>query len=153
MLADRYFGGWCDIALLQERRIDVVLRKHQLRATDFRTGTWLGKNDHLVRWRKPPRPEWMTVEQYVALPKELQLREVRVRVEQPGFRTKSLLVITTLLDPEAYSLEEIAKLYRQRWQAELHLRSIKIVLQMDHLRCKLPNGCGTKSGRTCWVTI
>jgi hypothetical protein len=24
------------------------------------------------------------------------------------------------------------------WQAELHLRSIKIVLQMDHLRCKTP---------------
>ena len=138
VLADRYFGGWFDIALLQQRGIDVVLRKHQLRATDFRTGTRLGKDDHLVRWRKPRRPEWMTAEQYAALPDELELREIRVRVRQPGFRTRSLLVVTTLLNPEEYSAEEIAGLYRQRWQAELHLRSIKIVLQMDHLRCKTP---------------
>jgi hypothetical protein len=53
-------------------------------------------------------------------------------------RTKSLVVVTTLLDVQRYSAEEIASLYRRRWQAELHLRSIKIVLQMDHLRCKTP---------------
>jgi hypothetical protein len=43
-----------------------------------------------------------------------------------------------LLHPEEYSAEETAGLYRQRWQAELHLRIIKIVLQMDHLHCKTP---------------
>ena len=138
VLADRYFGGWFDIALLRQRGIDVVVRKHQLRATDFRTGTRLGKDDHLVHWSKPPRPGWMTAEQHAALPDELELREVRVRVRQPGFRTKSILAVTTLLNPEEYSIDEIAALYRQRWQAELHLRSIKIVLQMDHLRCKTP---------------
>ena len=46
--------------------------------------------------------------------------------------------MTTLLDAEQYPPEEIALLYRRRWQAELHLRSLKIVLQMDHLRCKTP---------------
>ena len=44
----------------------------------------------------------------------------------------------TLLDAEQYPPEEIALLYRRRWQAELHLRSLKIVLQMEHLRCKKP---------------
>lgn len=53
-------------------------------------------------------------------------------------RTRSLVVVTTLLDAEQYPAEEIASLYRRRWQAELHLRSIKTVLQMDHLRCKTP---------------
>ena len=80
----------------------------------------------------------MSVEQYVALPNELTLREVRVHVEQKGFRSKSLVVVTTLLDAEEYPAEEIALLYRQRWQAELYLRSLKIVLQMDRLRCKTP---------------
>jgi len=80
----------------------------------------------------------MSAEQYAALPAELTLREVRIRVAQKSFRTKSLVVVTTLLDAEAYPPEEIAMLYRQRWQAELHLRSLKIVLQMDHLRCKTP---------------
>ena len=72
------------------------------------------------------------------MPATLTLREVRIRVSQPGMRTKSLLVVTTLLDAEQYPADEIASLYRRRWQAELHLRSIKIVLQMDHLRCKTP---------------
>lgn len=138
VLVDRYFSGWFDIALLQQRGVDVVVRKHQLRPTDFRTGKRLGKEDHLVVWSRPQRPPWMPAEQYLTLPAALTLREVRVRVSQPGMRTKSLVVVTTLLDPEQYPADEIARLYRRRWQAELHLRSIKIVLQMDHLRCKTP---------------
>jgi hypothetical protein len=138
ILADRCFSGWCDIALPRERGIDVILRKHQLRRTDFRTGERLGEGDHLVCWTKPPRPKWMSAERYATLPDELTLREVRVRVAQKGFRTRSLVVVTTLLDAKQYPPEEIAVLYRQRWQAELHLRSLKSVLQMDHLRCKTP---------------
>lgn len=139
VLADRYFSGWFDIALLQERSVHMVVRKHQLRATDFRTGKRLGRNDHLVCWSKPQRPEWMSKEQYESLPESLTLREVRVHVEQKGFRTRELVVVTTLLDPEKYAAEEIASLYRRRWQAELNLRSLKIVLQMDHLRCLTPH--------------
>lgn len=139
VLADRYFSGWFDVALLVERGVDAVVRKHQLRATDFRTGLRLGHDDHLVFWNKPKRPEWMTRQTYESLPEFLMLREVRVPVRQRGFRTKSLLVVTTLLSPSGYAAEEIAELYRRRWQAELNLRSIKIALQMDHLRCKTPH--------------
>jgi hypothetical protein len=138
ILADRYFSGWSDIALPLARGIDVVIRKHQQRRTDFRTGRRLGKDDHLVVWTRPQRPKWMSAEQYATLPDELTLREVRIRVAQKGFRTETLIVVTTLLDAERYPSEEIALLYRRRWQAELHLRSLKIVLQMDHLRCKTP---------------
>lgn len=138
VLADRYFSGWFDIALLQQCGVDIVVRKHQLRPTDFRTGKRLGNEDHLVVWSRPQRPAWMSAEQYLTLPATLTLREVRVRVSQPGMRTKSLLVVTTLLDAQEYPAEEIALLYRRRWQAELHLRSLKMVLQMDHLRCKTP---------------
>jgi hypothetical protein len=138
VVADRYFGGWSDIALPLGRGIDIVVRKHQSRHTDFRTGRRLGKDDHLISWTRPARPQWMSAEQYATLPKELTLREVRIHVAQKGFRTRSLVVVTTLLDPDEYPPEEIALLYRRRWQAELHLRSLKIVLQMDHLRCKTP---------------
>jgi hypothetical protein len=138
ILADRYFSGWSDIALPLLRGIDIVVRKHQHRRTDFRTGERLGKDDHVIFCRRPRQPKWMSAEQYAALPAELILREVRIHVAQQGFRTKSLVVVTTLLDAEEYPPEEIASLYRRRWQAELHLRSLKIVLQMDHLRCKTP---------------
>jgi hypothetical protein len=139
VLADRYFSGWFDIALLEQRGVDMVVRKHQLRSTDFRTGWRLGRNDHLVCWSKPQRPQWMSQEQYDSLPESLVLREVRVHVEQKGFRTRELIVVTTLLNPEKYTTDQIASLYRRRWQAELNLRSLKIVLQMDHLRCLTPH--------------
>jgi hypothetical protein len=138
VLADRYFSGWFDVALLRQRGIDIVVRKHQLRRTDFRTGKRLGKDDQLVVVVRPARPKWMSAEQYATMPGELTLREIRIQVAQKGMRTQSLVVVTTLLDAEKYPAEEIASLYRRRWQAELGLRSIKIVLQMDHLRCKTP---------------
>lgn len=139
VLADRGFGGWFDIALLVERGIQAVIRKHARRESDFRRGQRLGSDDHVVRLPKPPRPEWMSLKEYAALPDALVLREVRVRVTQRGFRTKTLVVVTTLTDAKEFSAAQIAQLYRRRWQAELHLRSLKVALQMDHLRTKTPH--------------
>jgi hypothetical protein len=139
VLEDRYFSGWFDIALLQQRKVHVVVRKHQLRVTDFRRGRRLGRDDQLVSWPRPQRAKWMSQEAYDALPAELVLREVRIRVPpEKGFRVKDLIVVTTLLDAEKYPADEIALLYRRRWQAELNLRSLKTTMQMDQLRCKTP---------------
>jgi hypothetical protein len=139
LLLDRYFSGWFDLASWKKRGVDSVVRKHQLRATDFRAGRRLGHDDHVVAWRKPKRPTWMTQDEYDALPETLTLRELRIQVTQPGFRTRVILVVTTLLDATEFSADEIAQLYRRRWQAELNLRSLKIVLQMDQLRCLTPH--------------
>ena len=46
--------------------------------------------------------------------------------------------MTTLLDPEQATKEDLASLYRARWNNELDLRSIKVTMQMDVLRCKTP---------------
>ncbi len=137
LLADRYFGGWFDLALWRERRVDVVTRIHQKRAADFRRGRRLGHEDHVVAWPKRQRPEWMDRSTYQRLPAELAIREVRVRVAQRGFRTRMLVLATTLTDPSIRA-EDLAELYRARWQAELDLRSIKVTLGMDVLRCQSP---------------
>lgn len=63
---------------------------------------------------------------------------VRVRVRQRGFRVQQLLVATTLLEPAAATAEDIAELYRARWQVELNLRTLKQTLQMDILRGQSP---------------
>jgi hypothetical protein len=138
VLADRYFGGYFDIALAQERGADVVVRLHQLRRADFQRGYRFGPEDHVVVWRKPQRPGWMDEETYRRLPNELFLREVGVRVDRPGFRTKYVVVVTTLLDVQQFTHDDLAQLYRARWHAELDLRSLKVVLGMDVLRCRSP---------------
>src|ERR1043165_8413289 len=138
LLGDRIFCTYFDVALLQERHVDVVTRLHQQRRADFRRGQRLGRDDHLVVWTKPRRPEWMDAPTYQRLADQITVREVRVRVRIPGFRSQTLIVVTTLLDAETYSASEMAQLYRARWQAELDLRSLKAVLQMDVLRCESP---------------
>jgi hypothetical protein len=139
LLADRYFSGYCDLAWWQERGVDVVTRLNKRRRCDMRRGTRLGKDDHIVVCPKPKtRPGWLDAEAFAKLPSELRLREVRVRISEPGFRTREVVVVTTLLDHEKYSAADLAKLYRARWHAELDLRSIKITLGMDILRCKTP---------------
>ena len=131
-------GGWFMLALLQASGVDFVSRLHQLRTADFERGRRLGKGDHVAWWPKPERPDWMDEETYAQIPDELRVRELRVKVEQPGFRVNELVLVTTLLDAEADTKEEVAHLFLQRWNIELDLRSIKDVLRMDVLRCKTP---------------
>jgi len=88
------------------------------------------------------------------LPSELQLRAVRIRVKQHGFRSRTIVVVTTLLDANEFPADEIAELFRRRWQAELQLRSLKAVLQMDHLRgARGRTGSATSFICTSWPTI
>ena len=138
LLADRYFSGYFDIAYWQQLGVDVVTRLHQRRRCDLRRGRRLGPNDHVVVWTKPPRPDWMDEETYARMSAQLMVREVRVRIGVPGFRTKVMVVVTTLVDDDVYSARDLAELYRARWHAELDLRSLKITLGMDVLRCKTP---------------
>lgn len=130
LLADRYFASYWEIALARQRGADMVCRLHRRRRADFRRGRRLGPEDHVVVWARPTQPDWMDEATYAALPATLAMREVRVRVQHPGFRTKVLVVATTLLDPEAFPRQDVAILYRIRWYAELDLRSLKQTLQM-----------------------
>lgn len=129
IIADGYYCGFFLIARLIRMGVQVVMPQHHLRLTDFRRGTRLGVRDHVVRWRRPQRPEWMDEFTYAAMPETLTMREVRV-----AGRT----LVTTFLDARAVVKQQLADLYALRWQVELDLRSIKSVMQMDILRCKTP---------------
>ncbi|MEZ6103813.1 MAG: IS4 family transposase [Pirellulaceae bacterium] len=138
LLTDALMSTWREMYQLKQRGVDSVSRLNKaLRSANFRRGTRLGKDDHIVRWPKP----WMRDldrATYRTFPDCMEVREVRVRVTQPGFRTKEIIVVTTILDPNEASKEDLANLFRSRWNHELDLRNIKVTLQMDVLRCKTP---------------
>jgi len=138
VLGDRYFCNYWNLALLLNREVHSVFRLHQRRRVDFRTGWRLGPHDHVALWKRPLRPAWMPAAEYEELAEELAVREVRVRVGQRGFRVREVILATTLLDPQEAPTPQLAHLFRARWHAELHLRSLKITLGMDVLRCKTP---------------
>jgi Transposase DDE domain len=161
LLGDRGLCPFAHLALLLGRGVHGVFRMHQRQIVDFtphrphaRPGEkgsqgrprsrWLrrlGATDQVVAWLKPKEcPAWMTAEQYATLPGELEVRELRYRVDRPGFRVREVTLVTTLLDADLYPKEALASLYRSRWQVEVNLRHLKTTMKMDVLRCETVAG-------------
>src|ERR671915_1420524 len=139
VLGDRNFGTFATLVLLKRQGVDGVFRRPQARGAGAKTIKPLGQDDHLVRWSFIPRkqhPVWLDAS--VRLPSTFVVREVSFHVRQPGFRTKSVTLVTTLLDAKRYPAWALAKLYLRRWRMELWLRDIKITMDMDMLRTKTP---------------
>ncbi len=139
ILGDRNFGTFATLVLLKRQGADGVFRRHQARGAGAKTIKPLGQDDHLVRWSFIPRkqhPVWLDAK--VKLPSTWVVREVSFHVTQPGFRTKSVTLVTTLLDAKRYPAGALAALYFRRWRMELWLRDLKITMAMDRLRTKTP---------------
>ena len=138
LLADRGFCSFADFFLLRRRGVDSLMRKdaRRLNAAVIKR---LGRNDRIVEWRNTGvRPKWLNESEWRELPERLWVREVKVEVDNPGFRTRTIWIVTTLLDHRAYPAGELARLYQRRWQVEIYFRDIKITMGMDVLRCKSP---------------
>jgi len=146
---DRYYCSFMMIAMMLSQGTDVCARKHHRRHSDFRRGRRLSKHDHIIVWTRPARPKWMDEEAYAQIPESLELREIRYNIVEPGRRTRSIDVITTLTDPQEYTKEEIAQLYGFRWNSELDIRSIKESLNLGHVRSKSPE----MVRRELWTTL
>jgi len=137
VLGDAYYGSYYDLVLLRGYRLDGVYRLHQRRPTDLRRGTRLGPGDHWISWTKPRiLPRGISAEEWSRVPETLTVRHVQVAIDIPGFRSRILNLVTTLMDPAAFPAAELAALYRNRWMAELNLRSLKTTLRMEVLKAQ-----------------
>lgn len=139
LLADRGFCNWGLLAQCLQREVHVVFRVKGARRRDFRRGKRLSRHERLVQWEKPrQRAATISASQWAALPDVLTLRVVRCRLDIPGFRTRQIILVTTLLDSAKYPPAALGQLYYRRWAMELTLRNLKTTLQMEHLSCKNP---------------
>ena len=80
----------------------------------------------------------LTLAEWLTFPATLTVRVMRFEVTEPGFRTRWVTLVTTLLDPNKYPVSALAALYRRRWQVELSFRQIKTALHMEHLAVRSP---------------
>jgi len=139
VLGDRAYGAYTDMAQLLACGVFSVFRLHQKRKVDFRKGLRLGRGDVVTVWSRPA--QWrascgLRREEFERLPARLPVRLVRITHAIKGFRSRTIVVATTLLDPVETPADEIRALYRCRWTAELNLRSLKTHLGMEVLRGK-----------------
>jgi hypothetical protein len=123
---------------LSQQQVDLISRV-LIRHIDCRRGKRLGKRDCLMVWKKGSiKPAYLSQAEWAALPPEITVRLLKVRVYLKGCRTRELTLMTTLLDPILYPAAEIAQAYLRRWRLELCLDDLKTTLGMEHLRCLSP---------------
>jgi Transposase DDE domain len=138
-LGDRLFGDYVTLADLPGHGIDVVARLNATRKVDFRKAKRLGRNDGLLVWPKPQRcPPYLSPAQWAKIPGSITVRVLRFQIAVKGCRTRSVALVTTLLNSKDYPLEELAALYARRWRLELCFRDLKTRMGMEQLRCQTP---------------
>jgi len=131
LLGDRAYCTYTHLALLQLQGVFGCFRLHQRRPTAI----------GFKRWKREGKaPAWMSVEQFQLLPREMEIRILQYTLEQRGFRTRNVIVATTLLDERAWPDEKIAELYGQRWQIETCFDHLKTTMKMNVLKCQSLDG-------------
>lgn len=162
LVADRGFCSFAHLSLLISQGVHAVFRLHQKQIVDFTPGRaharpgqkrvpkgmprsrWIrayGLRDQVVESFKPVVcPAWLSAAQFQAMPESILVRELRYRIEAPGFRTRAVTLVTTLLDAEVYPADAMAELYGTRWRVEENLKALKQTMKMDVLKCQTVDG-------------
>jgi hypothetical protein len=139
VLRDRGFADYATAAALLAAGVHSVVRIHQRLSASIAEVSRTAEGDRIVRWCRPKKPTGgATAEQWSALPETIDVRLVDVTVDIAGFRTRAYTILTTLTDAARYSREDLAELYRRRWEVELDLRDLKTTMGFAELRARSP---------------
>lgn len=139
LLGDKAFCGYRDICDRQAKGVESVATMcRRMPVKEAEAVKKLGPDDLVIRWHRPRKIAGLSPERVQALPPYLLLRQIKIAVTEPGFRTQTIYLVTTLLDPREYPVFDLADLYFRRWDVELFFRDIKTVMGMEILRCKTP---------------
>jgi hypothetical protein len=140
LIADAMFVTYSFISLCQDKGLDFLAPKKNNRKYQILHEEIIGPGDKIIRIKKPRRPITNPTDEdnYDQQPDAMTLRETKIAMERNGFRTSNLTVLSTFLDHEKYSKDDLIRLYLGRWNIELDLRIIKRELGMKFLSCKTP---------------
>jgi Transposase DDE domain len=149
-LGERHCGTCANLVLLQRHGVDAVFRQPHARTAHGPPRTRLGTDDDRVQWH--PRPGYRPpgLAPAVALPKTMSVREGTGQVTQPGLRTHTVTLVTTLMEARRSSAKALALLYCRRWAMERWLRDSKTTLGRAMLRTKTPSRVQAEVAMCLW---
>jgi len=138
VLGDRGFGSFAEVAHLLNMGVDFVFRQRQgsLKTKGLRK---IEKDEWLVTWERPGRAgDWV---ERGELPARVTVRAIRFTTRIKGFRSRQIILFTSLIDPKKHPKDKLMDLYYRRWEMELRIRDIKSTMGMSLLKSKTPAGC------------
>lgn len=127
-IGDRNFGVWSVVAQAVRYEQDVLVRLTRARAAKLCPSRPMQSGEErLIQWRPSRGDQAALGTQRAAVSGRL----IYVRLKKAG-QWIDLWLFTTL-DAKDYPVELLVKWYGQRWQAELHFRSVKTQMKMAEL--------------------
>ena len=132
-IGDRNFGVWSVVAQAVHHDQDVLVRLTRSRAKKLMGSTRLRSGqERPIQWSRSRHDQAAPGSEGVAVGGRL----VYVRLRR-GHRLIDLWLFTTL-EAQSCPVELLVKWYGQRWQAELHFRSVKTHLRLNELHVQSP---------------
>ncbi len=134
-LFDKKFCSFYNLAKLQQRHISIISPLHQKRNPYelIKNGRRIGKDQWIVYLQLAPQLRKRYNDN--SLPFQLPVRLIHVKFRRNG-KQRQMWLVTTLLDHIKYPSSSIIRLYRQRWEIETRIGSLKTTLQMKVLQSK-----------------
>lgn len=149
VVGDRMFSPAVVFHWLPYRGVDLVVRKNeQMRIDRFPVQEVYGRNDKKVVLQKPStRSAWMIPLMHRRTPTKIPVRTISLGTR--GREGQKRLHLLSTLGADAANKPELAEIYRQRWNVETDIRSIKEDLGADILTCKTAE----MLDKELWMTI
>ncbi len=131
---DRNFGVYYVARALLAAQAQALLRLTEARARKLARSAGLRLQaglDASIDWIPTPHDQCPVGLSRTPVPGRLLV----IRVSPRGFRSFSLYLFTTLVDPLQYPAAELAQIYGLRWNVELCFRYIKAQMDLGFLEC------------------
>ena len=153
LVGDAFYMNYSFISLVQERGIDFVsIKKKNAKFIEI-SSQKISAEDRIIRIQRVKKRDsqfpWVSKAEYEEMPEILRLRETTVTLKLNGFRTKKITIVSTILNYEAYTAQDMSDLFFARWNIETDLRNIKRILNMDFLKSKTPG----MVRKECWTHL
>lgn len=139
VVLDAGLCGYMPMAYLVHKKSSDMLCRYGVNRSEGTLIRKLKNGDKIVRWTRSYPNKTSNPELMASLPETMDVRVITTQIERAGYRTYTLRLATTILDPEVCSREELIDAYLERWGVETVFRTLKQDYRIRQLRCKTPD--------------
>jgi putative transposase len=137
VIADAGYASFVLLSFIRWRQSHFVVRVSS-RILKIKKQT-LGYHDDLREWKRPARSQSAWPMLLPLLSATMDVRVIERQIVRAGYRTWTLRIATSLLDPVKYPADDLVELYLRRWRIEIGLRTLKTHGHMARLTGKTPD--------------
>jgi hypothetical protein len=132
LLADDLYNAYFHFCTVLKKKSHIIVPGKRER--NYSIIKKITENDLIVEIKRGNRPDYVSREEWAALPSTLILR--RINYEYPTREGMDTAVLYTTITDESIASASIVQKYEKRWDIEISIREIKTLMDINVLRSK-----------------